>query len=314
MSLSHAGHQHDAHPHSHWRAPGDPSGGREDQQRRLTVILLLTVTFMFVEAAGGLISGSLALLADAGHMLSDSSAILLSLGAVWLARRETTHRRTFGFRRAEFLAAFVNALGLVALAVWIVVEAVERIGTRPVVLGGVMFWVALAGLGVNLVGVWLLYGRTHANLNLRSALWHLSGDVLGSLGAVVAAVVIQLTGWTPIDPLLSLGIALLIGLAGGRILYDSANLLMDRVPAEIDTRDVHGFLASYPAVQRVCDLHVWGVSSSETMLTAHLVVAPDTDRDAFLHRLLPTLQERFGLAHMTVQLEAEPHASCPDEW
>ena len=269
---------------------------------------------MVVEAAGGVISGSLALLADAGHMLSDASAILLALGAVWLSRQETTLRRTFGFRRAEFLAAFVNAIALVALAVWIVFEAVERMAAPRPVLGGLMLAVATAGLVVNLVGILLLRRHAASSLSIKSALWHLSGDLLGSIGAVAAAVVIQLTGWTRIDPLLSLAIAALIGAAGGRILYDSANLLMDRVPKEIDAEEVRRFLTAYPDVQQICDLHIWGVSSSETMLTAHLVVQPQVDRDALLHRLLAALQQRFELAHMTVQLESQPHASCPEAW
>jgi cobalt-zinc-cadmium efflux system protein len=144
--------------------------------------------------------------------------------------------------------------------------------------------------------------------------WHITGDLLGSLGAVGAATVMYFTGWTPIDPLLGIAIALLIGLAGGRILYDSAALLMDRVPSEIDTAAVRGFLAGQPDVRRICDLHIWGVSSSESLLTAHLVVEPSVDRDDLLSRLLPVLQERFGLAHLTVQLESRPHASCPEEW
>lgn len=278
------------------------------------VILALTVLFMFVEAAGGWISGSLALLADAGHMLSDSTAIGLSLVAMWFSSRATTGRRTFGFRRAEFLAAFVNAIGLVALAGWIVFEAVQRIGSPTEVLGGIMLWVALAGLAVNITGVLLLHRHAGGNLNLKSALWHIMGDLLGSLGAVIAAVIIQVTGWTPIDPILSVAIALLIGAAGGRILFDSANLLLDRVPAEIDTEKVRGFLGRWPEVRHVCDLHIWSVSSNETILTAHLVVDPAVDRDGFLHELLGKLQSQFGLAHMTVQLESQPHASCPEEW
>ncbi len=285
-----------------------------DSQRRLWSILVLTLVFMTVEAVGGVVSGSLALLADAGHMLSDATALLLSLFALWLAGRQTSQRHTYGFRRAEFLAAFVNAMGLVVLAVWIVVEALQRIGSPRPVLGGLMFWVALAGLAVNVAGVLILRGHTADNLNLKSALWHIVGDLVGSLGAVVAALVIQSTGWTPIDPLLSIGIALLIGLGGGRILYDSATLLMDRVPAEIDPAAVGRFLSAYPEVQQVCDLHIWSVSSSETLLTAHLVIGPEVERDSFLRSLLPELQSRFGLAHMTVQLESEPHASCPEAW
>jgi cobalt-zinc-cadmium efflux system protein len=300
-------HAHDAHAHgARLRALGPGP--------RLWVILALTAGFMVVEAAGGLVSGSLALLADAGHMLSDTTAIGLSLFAAWLAGRETSQRHTYGFRRAEFLAAFVNSMGLVVLAVWIVVEALRRIGTPRVVLGGVMFWVALAGLAVNVAGLLLLRGHAEGNLNLRSALWHITGDLLGSAGAVVAALVIQLTGWTPVDPLLSIAIAALIGLGGGRILYDSATLLMDKVPAEIDAAAVGRYLAGYPDVRQICDLHIWSVSSNETMLTAHLVVDPAVERDRFLRRLLPELQSRFGLAHMTVQIESEPLATCPQAW
>ncbi|MEE8434366.1 MAG: cation diffusion facilitator family transporter, partial [bacterium] len=179
---------------------------------------------MVIEAAGGLISGSLALLADAGHMLSDATAILFSLIAVQIGRREATGRHTYGVRRAEFLAAFVNAIELVALAVWIVTEAVERFGDPRPILSGVMLWVALAGLVVNLAALRLLHGHAAGNLNLRSALWHIMGDLLGSIGAVAAALISWFTGWTTIDPLLSIAIATLIGLAGARNLYDSANL------------------------------------------------------------------------------------------
>ena len=295
--------------------PAHPAGApAPGSRRRLAIVLALTLVFMVVEALGGIVSGSLALLADAGHMLSDATALLLTLFALWLAGRQTSQRHTYGFRRAEFLAAFVNSMGLVVLAVWIVVEALERVGNPRPVLGGIMLWVALAGLAVNVAGVLMLRGHAADNLNLKSALWHIVGDAVGSLGAVVAALVIQTTGWTPIDPLLSIGIALLIGLGGGRILYDSATLLMDRVPAEVDAAAVGRFLDACPEVRQVCDLHIWSVSSSETMLTAHLVVGPEVERDAFLRGLLPELQARFGLAHMTVQLESEPLASCPEAW
>ncbi len=297
--------------HSHPHPP--PASGAE-AHRRLLWVWGLTIAFMGLEAVGGIVSGSIALLADAGHMLSDASAIGLSLLAARLMRWEVTHRRTFGYRRAELLAAFVNALALVVLALWIVAEAVQRLGDPRPVLAGVMFWVAVAGLAVNALGIALLHRHAAADLNLKSAVWHITGDLLGSLGAVVGAVVIYWTGWTPIDALLSIGIAVLIGAAGGRILYDSANLLLDRVPAEIDTAEVRAFLVGYQGVRQICDLHIWGVSSTETMLTAHLVVADDIDRDALLQQLLRDLQARFGLAHMTLQLEAQPDASCDRTW
>ena len=269
---------------------------------------------MVVEAVGGVLSGSLALLADAGHMLTDSMAIALSYFALWLTGRKTSPQRTYGFRRAEILAAFVNALGLVLLALWIVAEAVERLSTPHPVDAGILLWVALAGLAVNLVAYRLLHLSARTNLNIRAALWHIIGDVLGSIGVIVAALVIWFTGWTPIDAFISIGIAVLIGIGGGRILYDATNLLLDSVPRAVDPERVSDFLAAFAEVREICDLHIWGINSSETMLTAHLVVSEGIDRDAFLHSLLGALKERFGLVHMTVQLESTPLDSCEPNW
>jgi cobalt-zinc-cadmium efflux system protein len=275
---------------------------------------VLVATFMVVEVVGGLVSGSLALLADAGHMLTDALALALSYAAVWLAGRETSHTRTYGFRRAELLAAFVNALLLMLLAIWIVVAALERLNQPRPVLTGVLLWVALGGLAVNLAAWALLHSHARTHIGVRSALWHVMGDVLGSVGAIVAALVIRFTGWTAIDPLIGIGIAMLIGLGSARILYDSTHLLLDSVPRGIDSMAVREFLSACSNVTQICDLHIWAVSSTETMLTAHLVVSDDTDRDLFLHGLLEELKSRFGLAHMTVQLESTPMDSCEPGW
>ena len=283
-------------------------------RRRLALVFIITTVFMVVEAVGGVISGSLALLADAGHMLTDSLAIALSYFAFWLSGREVSDKHTFGFRRAEILAAFINALGLVVLAGWIVKEAVERIAEPRPVADGVLLGVAIAGLIVNLVGIFALRHHAHGNLNIRSALWHIFGDLLGSVGVIGAALVIRFTGWTTVDPLISIGIAVLIGAGGLRILYDSANILLDSVPKEMDSQAVTRYLASYPHVSEICDLHIWGVSSTEAMLTAHLVVGEQVNFDTFLRPLLAELQSRFGLAHMTIQLEHNPQETCPREW
>lgn len=302
---------HAHHSHSAGEKPEDP---RSSPRRRLGLTFILIATFMVVEAVGGVISGSLALLADAGHMLTDALALALSYFAVWLASRETSPNRTYGFRRAEILAAFVNALLLMLLAVWIVVEALERINAPRPILVGVLLWVALAGLGVNIVAWAILHKEAKSHITVRSAMWHVMGDMLGSAGAVCAALVIQFTGWTGIDPLIGIGIAVLIGISSTRILYDSTNLLLDSVPGDIDSGEVRNFLAAYTNVTQICDLHIWAVSSSETMLTAHLVVTEDIDRDPYLHTLLEELKSRFGLAHMTVQLENTPMESCEPEW
>ncbi len=283
-------------------------------RRRLALMFLLTTSFMVVEAVGGVVSGSLALLADAGHMLTDSMAIALSYTAMWLAGREASFTRTYGFRRAEILAAFVNSLVLVLLALWIVKEAVERLYAPRPVLDQVLLAVALAGLAVNLLGYGLLHRHAKSNVNIRSALWHILGDLLGSLGTIAAALVIRFTGWTGIDPVIGLGIALLIGVGSGRILYDTTNLLLDSVPRDIDSLAVRRFLDSQPDVAKICDLHIWAVSASETMLTTHLVVKEGIDRDKLLHSLLGELHRRFGLAHMTVQLESFTMESCDSAW
>lgn len=303
-----------AHPPSMADAPDPKGGGARQQQKRLATVLSLTLGFMVVEAIGGVLSGSLALVADAGHMLTDSAAMLLSYLAIWLAGKEVTKRHTFGFRRAEFLAAFLNAIGLILLAIWIIFEAIDRIGSPGEIRWGLMLWVAMGGLLVNVLGIYLLHEHARDNLNLRSAMWHIAGDLLGSLGALVAALIIYLTGWMAIDPIVSIFIAGLIGAGGARILLDSAGLLMDKVPAEVDSSEISRFLETFPQVERICDLHIWGVSSTETMLTAHLVITPQINRDDFLHHLLQKLHDRFKLAHVTVQLESEPHASCPREW
>ncbi len=299
--------------HSH-TASTSPGKSGSAARRRLALTFLLITSFMVVEVVGGIVSGSLALLADAGHMLTDSMALALSYFAIWLAGLEASHSRTYGFRRAEILAAFVNAVTLVLLAGWIFVEAVGRLGSPRPVADGIMLAVAAGGLAVNLVAWWMLHPHAGDNLNIRSALWHVLGDMLGSVGAIGAALVIRFTGWAAADPLIGMAIALLIGVGGARILYDSTNLLLDTVPAHIDTPAVRSFLDGYAEVSQICDLHIWSISSSETVLTAHLVVGEEVERDPFLNRLLDDLKSRFALAHMTVQLEGSPSASCDPEW
>lgn len=301
------------HAHAHpAHAPTRPT--RDGAQRRLALVLLLTGGFMVVEVVGAVVSGSLALLADAGHMLTDCMAIGLSWAALWLTAREATHRRTYGFRRAEILAAFVNAFVLLVLAAWIVKEAVERFNSPRAVDGGILFWVAVAGLGINVGGFLLLRREAGGNLNLRSALWHIIGDLLGSLGVVAAALVIRFTGWMAVDPLIGVGIAVLIAIGSGRILLDSTNLLLDSVPRDVDSRAVREYLTTQPDVREICDLHIWAVSGTENMLTAHLVVREDAERDGLLQNLTRELRGRFHLDHLTLQLETQPTVDCADDW
>lgn len=304
-------HSHAQHSHS---AEADAQDPRLSPRRRLGITFLLIASFMVVELVGGIVSGSLALLADAGHMLTDTLALGLSYTAVWLASKETSPNRTYGFRRAELLAAFVNALLLMLLAIWIVMEALERLNQPRPILAGVLLWVALVGLAVNITAWAILHRDAKSHITVRSAMWHVIGDMLGSVGAVCAALVIQFTGWMAIDAMIGIGIAILIGISSARILYDSTNLLLDSVPGDVDSEEVRSFLSAYPNVTEICDLHIWGISSSETMLTAHLVVTEGIDRDPYLHTLLEEIKKRFGMAHMTIQLENTPMESCEPEW
>ncbi|MDH4225565.1 MAG: cation diffusion facilitator family transporter [Deltaproteobacteria bacterium] len=295
-------------PHNH------PHSAGEGSRKRLAMVLLLTLGFMGVEAAAGWWSGSLALVADAGHMLSDSLAMGLSLGAMWLADRPVSVTRTYGYRRAEILAAFVNALGLTLLAGWIVWEALERLGQPRPVVDRVMLGVALAGLGVNGAALWLLRPVSRHSLNMRAVIWHVMGDALGSLGVLGAWAVIHFTGWAGADPLAGVLIALLIGANGLKILADSTHILLDSAPKTLDMDQVNRFLTGYPQVKQVCDLHIWAINSQDVVMTAHLVVEEHVDRDGFLNTLLTDLHTTFQLDHMTIQLEKTSQQTCHNPW
>ena len=302
-------HTHAGHSHNSASTSGPP---RPDT--RLALVFTITAGFMVVEAAGGVISGSLALLADAGHMLTDTLAIAMSWVAVWLARRAVSDHRTYGFKRAEILAAFINALLLVVLAGWIIREALERLAQPRPVLDGVLMAVAAVGLAVNVAGLLMLRSHAKSNITVRAAVWHILGDLLGSVGALTGGVIIHFTGWTTVDPIIGIGIAILIGIGSGRMLLDTTNMLLDSVPSGIDSVEVRAFLAAQQEVIEVCDLHIWAISATDTILTTHLVIRPGVERDGFQQQLLSELRQRFKLAHMTVQLENEPLETCDNGW
>ena len=303
-------HIHAGHTHSN-SSDGEKKSRPE---KRLAIVFVITASFMVVEAIGGVVSGSLALLADAGHMLTDALAIGMSWFAIWLAKRKTSLQRTYGFKRAEILAAFLNALVLVFLAGWIVFEASERMMAPRPVMGGVMLLVALAGLVINIAGLVLLRGHSAGNITVRAALWHILGDLLGSVGAIGAAIGIYFTGWMILDPLISIGIALLIFVGSGRMLLDTTNLLLDSVPDGVDSVAIRDFLVAQREVLEICDLHIWAVSATDNMLTAHLVIQPDVERDGFQRRILQDLRDKFSLTHMTLQLEGTPQETCDNGW
>jgi cobalt-zinc-cadmium efflux system protein len=284
------------HKHRHHHSEhGSPSGS-------LIVALLLTLCFAGVEALAGWWSGSLALLSDAAHMITDASALGLAAGAAWLARRPPSLLHSYGLLRAEVLAALVNSVLMLVLIGFIVHEAIERFGTPRDIAGGAVVLVAVAGLVVNLGVAWILH-RGEQTLNSRAALLHVLGDALGSVAAIVSGIVILASDWTPIDPLMSLFVAALIGVSALRLLREVVHVLMEGVPLNIRLDAVGRDLARVPGVLRVHDLHVWTLSSGTLALSAHLEMS-DLDRwPAILATARQTLASAHGINHVTLQPE-----------
>jgi cobalt-zinc-cadmium efflux system protein len=276
---------------------------RASSRRALTTVLVLTVAFTVVEIVGGFVTDSLALLADAGHMLSDTFAIGLALVALTLASRPSTPRRSFGFQRAEILAAFVNGLTLVLISGWIIWEAVGRFRDPPDVLGGWMLAIAATGLVVNTVSALILARSEHDSLNVRAAFRHVLADLLGSAGVIVAAVVILLTGWTTVDPLVSVAIALLILGSAWGVLRDSTAILMEQAPSGVDADAVAQAITDVPGVTSVHDLHVWTITSGFDALSAHVLVGRGQDCHGLRREIERVLEARFEITHTTLQVD-----------
>jgi cobalt-zinc-cadmium efflux system protein len=283
------GHGHHAHAHG---------GGN----RTLLVALLLTLAFAGVEAVAGWWSGSLALLSDAAHMFTDSSALALAAGAALLARQPPSMRHSYGMARAEVLAALFNSLLMLVLLGYIAREAIERFGTPRDIRGEAVIGVAIAGLLVNLVVAWVLSRGEHT-LNSRAALLHVLGDALGSVAAIAAGVVVVTTGWTPIDPLLSLLVAALILVSALRLLREAVHVLMEGVPGHVRLDAVGHDLASIDGVLRVHDLHVWTLSSGSIALSAHLEIRTLAGWPDILAAARRILEARHHISHVTLQPE-----------
>ena len=258
---------------------------------------------MVAEAIGGWMANSLALLADAGHMLSDAAALALSLFAMWIALRPPDTRRTFGYYRAEILAALVNGAALVAIAIFIIVEAVQRIGQPPEVKGQLMLAIAVGGLVVNVASLVLLHSGREENLNIRGAWLHVVTDTLGSIGTITAAALVWWRGWYWADPAISLGISALVIYSALELLNESVAVLMESTPKHIDAEGVRDTILQVEGVQAVHDLHIWTIASGFESLSAHVVVADGSGGQAMLHNLRERLREKFGIDHITIQLE-----------
>lgn len=271
--------------------------------RVLWFSVALTLAFAGVEAGVGWWAGSLALVADAGHMLNDAGALVIAAAAAWVAQRPVSSLHSYGLGRAEFLAALINSLGLLVLVVWLSVSAVQRLQVPQAVQGEAVSLTAALGLLINVGVAWLL-SRGEQNLNTRAALLHVMGDLLGSVAALIAGVVITFTAWTPIDPLLSLAIGALILFSSLRLLRQSLHGIMEGVPLHLSLDEIGREMACVPGVLSVHDLHVWSVTSDKTMLSAHLLVADMRDWGAILAQSRDLLRGHFGIEHVTLQPES----------
>lgn len=270
--------------------------------RRLAFVFSLTVGFMAFEAVGGWLSGSLALVADAGHMLADSAALLLALVSAWIATRPADDRRTYGWARGEVLAALVNGVFLLTISGFIVHEAIERIREPQPIRTGLFAVVATGGLVINLISLKVLHGHQHLSLNTRAAYLHIMGDVLGSVGALVAAGVVAMTGWTAADPIVSVAIALLIVTSAWRLVREALDVLLEAAPAHLPCEPVRQAILGVSGVTAVHDIHIWTLSSGVIAASAHATV-PDLGRHPAALVEIRDALGRLGISMATVQLE-----------
>jgi len=278
--------------------------------RRLSLVLFLTALYMVAEVIGALWTGSLALLADAGHMFTDVAALILALTAVWFGSRPATSRKTFGYYRLEIIAALVNGVALVVISLMIFYGAYERWIEPPVVKSGPMMVVAAGGLAVNLICAWILHGRHEIDLNLRGAWMHVMGDALGSVAAILAGVCMALFGWYQADAAFSVVIGLLIIWGSMRLIRESTNVLLEGTPAHINLAAVEDAILATDGVDNVHDLHVWTITSGRDALSAHVIHAQSISQPDLLRELRAKLHDRFGVDHLTIQMETP---DCEDE-
>ena len=287
-------HGHQPHQHDHARELG---------RRRLLVVLALTATFMVVEAVGGWLANSLALIADAGHMLGDVAALALSLFALWFARRPAPPTRSYGYLRFEILAALVNGVALVVISLAILWQARVRLLAPQPVEGGLMLAVAAAGLLVNVIAAALLHASSGHNLNIRGAYLHVLGDLLGSIGAIAAAAVILFTGWTAADPIISAVVALLILFSAWKLLRESVDVLLESVPRHIDIEEIRLAVERVSGVVEAGDLHVWTLTSGFLAMSARALIADPADHQRVLTDIHERMHHDFGIDHVTIQIE-----------
>jgi cobalt-zinc-cadmium efflux system protein len=295
----------------HAHAPNQPTSHASESERRLLIVLVMTGLYMLAEVVGGLVTGSLALLADSGHMLGDVLGLAMAVAAIRFARRPATAGKTYGFYRAEILAALVNSIALIVVAGWILYAAWQRLNDTSVAGPRVdavpMLAVASGGLIVTLVAVALLRGGAQKSLNVRGAFLEVLGDLLGSVGTIVAALIILKTGWTAADALISALIGVFIIPRAWGLLRSVVDVLLESTPRHLDMREIEAAMLAIPGVESVHDLHVWSITSGFDAMSGH-VRANGRSSEEVLHDLVSTLRDRFGIEHITLQVEAADHA------
>ncbi len=282
------GHQHDHHVN----------------KKALRISFLLICTFMIVEVIGGLLTNSLALLSDAGHMLSDAASLGLSFLAIHFGSKKPNPDKTIGYKRFEILAAFINGVALIVISFIIIYEALHRFMNPPVVAGYGMLSIAFIGLLINLIVAYiLLKGDTSGNLNVKSAFLHVIGDLLGSVGAMIAALFIIFLGWRYADPIASIVVALLILISGWRVTKEAIHVLMEGTPGHIAIEEIKASLRALPSIKSVHDLHVWSITSGFTALSCHITIEKETDHQEILEQASNHLKDSFHINHTTLQIE-----------
>ncbi|OXS55082.1 cation transporter [Cohnella sp. CIP 111063] len=292
------GHDHNKSTHAHTRSTN---------RKNLTIALFITTGFMIAEIIGGIWANSLALLSDAGHMFSDAFSQGLSLIAFSLAAKPVTPQRTYGFYRVEIIAAFINGLTLAVIAAYIFYEGYKRIINPPEVQSNIMLVIAFLGLVVNIVAAWVLSRGegSKSNLNMRSAFLHVLGDLLGSAGAIVAGLLILFFGWYLADPLISIFIAVLVLFSGWRVTRESINILIGSTPKHIDVSEISKMMLEVEGVISIHDLHIWTLTSGMELLTCHIVVETEKNMQQTLLKIRKVVYEKFGIEHVTLQMETE---------
>ena len=291
--------------HSHSHSHGLPTQGQPDHSKRLWWALGLTSTFLMIEVIGGLLTQSLALLSDAAHMFTDTAALAIALAAIQIAKRPADRKRTFGYHRFEILAAAFNALLLFVVAFYILYEAWQRISQPAEIQSAGMLGIAVIGLGINLLAMYLLVGGQKDSLNVKGAYLEVLSDAVGSVGVIIGALLIMFTGWLWVDSLIAIAIGFWILPRTWVLLRDSLNILLEGVPANIDLDKISADLKQLDGVDDVHDLHVWALTSGKSSLTAHLVI-PTHDTQQVLHEARELLAHDYQLHHVTIQCEREP--------